>query len=243
MGTNCCVASGPRGLFTMPLTTVMTQKESLVVNFFNAGSYKVKTPKGQTLELVQETDYPINGVITLITNLSKAETFNVNIRIPQWSSKTTLQVNGKNIDTVQAGKFAEVTNAWKQGDKITLTLDMRGRIEQIAGTPSYQAIVRGPIVLARDSRMTGVADVDETITPVLTKDGYVPLEMVEPNNNKNIWMSFKTPSMVGSYRAEASGTPVSLTFCDYASAGNTYSEESRFRIWFPQLLDPAKKME
>jgi len=56
-------------------------------------------------------------------------------------------------------------------------------------------------------------------------------------------MSFKTLCMVGSYRAEASGTPVSLTFCDYASAGNTYSEESRFKIWFPQLLDPAKKME
>lgn len=56
-------------------------------------------------------------------------------------------------------------------------------------------------------------------------------------------MSFKTPCMVGSYRAEESGKPVSLTFCNYSSAGNTYTEESRFRIWFPQLLDPSKKGE
>lgn len=126
------------------------------------------------------------------------------------------------------------------GDKITLTVDMRGRIERIAGLPEYQAILRGPIVLARDKRMTGDADVDETITPLLTKDGFVPLEKVETNNNGNIWMSFKTHCLVGSYRAEASAKPVSLTFCDYSSAGNTYSEESRFRVWFPQLLDPTK---
>lgn len=243
MGTNCCVASGPRGLFTLPLTTVMTQKGGLAVNFFNPGSYKAKTPKGQIAELVQETDYPVNGTITFTLKLPKEETFNVNIRIPRWSSKTVLQVNEETVDDVQAGKYAEVKKAWKPGDKITLTLDMRGRIEQIAGTPSYQAIVRGPIVLARDSRMTGDADVDETVTPVLTKDGFVPLEMVEQGNSKNIWMSFKTPCMVGSYRAEASGKPISLTFCDYASAGNTYNEDSRFRVWFPQLLDPTKKLE
>jgi hypothetical protein len=39
------------------------------------------------------------------------------------------------------------------------------------------------------------------------------------------------------------GKPVSLTFCDYASAGNTYSKESRFRFGFHSLLDPAKKIE
>jgi len=64
---------------------------------------------------------------------------------------------------------------------------------------------------------------------------------VQANNKNNIWMSFKTPCIVGSYRAEESGKPVSLTFCNYSSAGNTYTEESRFRIWFPQLLDPSKK--
>jgi DUF1680 family protein len=224
MGTNCCVASGPRGLFTLPLSSVMTNKTGFAINFFNPGSYKVKTPKGQVAELVQETDYPINGTITFLLKLPKQETLDVNIRIPQWSSKTSLQVNGETVDNVQPGKYAEVSRLWKAGDKITLTLDMRGRIEEIAGTPSYQAILRGPIVLARDKRMTGDADVDETITPLLTKDGHVPLEMVQSSDNKDIWMSFKTPCMVGSYRAEASGKPVTLTFCDYASAGNTYNE-------------------
>lgn len=242
MGLNCCVASGPRGLFTLPLTTAMNNQEGITVNFFNPGSYKLKTPLKQTGEIIQETNYPVDGAITMVVNVRRQETFNLNIRIPEWSKQTTLMVNGKPIGNVQNGGFAEVKRTWRSGDKITLILDMRGRLESITGTPSYQAILRGPILLARDKRMTGEADVDETITPVLTKDGYVPLEMVETKSNGNIWMTFKTPCMVGSYRAEASGKPVSLTFCDYASAGNTYSEESRFRVWFPQLLDPRVKM-
>jgi DUF1680 family protein len=243
MGTNCCVASGPRGQFTLPLTTVMARRNGFTTNFFIPGSYKIKTPKGQTAELVQETLYPVNGTVNLSIRIPKQESFAVSIRIPEWSKQTTLTLNGENISGVQAGTYTEVKRLWKQGDKLVLTLDMRGRIEQIKGLPSYLAIVRGPIVLARDSRMTGATDIDEMITPVVEKDGYVPLEWVENPNNKNIWMSFKTPCLVGSYRAEEYAAPVLLTFCDYASAGNTYSENSRFRVWFPQLLDPTKKLE
>jgi DUF1680 family protein len=243
MGLNCCVASGPRGLFTLPHTTVMENNEGLTVNFFAPGSYKVTTPRKQTAELVQETDYPVNGTITMLVKMPKEENFDVNVRIPEWSKLTSITVNGETVDNVQPGKFAQIKRGWKTGDKIILNLDMRGRIESIAGLPVHQAIMRGPIVLARDKRMTGAADVDESITPLLTKDGYVPLETVSTNIKDKIWMTFKTPCMVGSYRAEASGKPVELSFCDYSSAGNTYSEDSRFRVWFPQLLDPRKKLQ
>jgi DUF1680 family protein len=46
MGLNCCVASGPRGLFTIPLTAVMSEKEGLRVNFFVEGTYHLQTPGG-----------------------------------------------------------------------------------------------------------------------------------------------------------------------------------------------------
>ncbi|WP_298298028.1 beta-L-arabinofuranosidase domain-containing protein, partial [Hydrotalea sp.] len=38
MGLNCCVASGPRGLFTLPLTTVMSDKKGVQINFFVSGT-------------------------------------------------------------------------------------------------------------------------------------------------------------------------------------------------------------
>lgn len=118
MGLNCCVASGPRGLFTLPLTTVMSQNDGLAVNFFTPGTYTVKTPKGQIAELVQETDYPVNDVIALSLKLQKPETFNVSIRIPAWSRNTTLTVNGETIGKIQPGKFADVKRTWKLAIKL-----------------------------------------------------------------------------------------------------------------------------
>lgn len=241
MGLNCCVASGPRGLFTIPLTTVMSGKDGLTVNFFNHGSYKVLTPKGQVAELVQQTTYPESGTVTILVNVPKPETFKISIRIPGWSSKTKLMVKGKDIGSLVPGQYKQINEEWTSNTKVTLTLDMRGRIEYIEGQPSYMAIVRGPIVLARDRRMEGSADIDETITPILTQDGFVPLEVVPSAGKEKVWMMFKAPCLVGSYREEASSKPISLSFCDYGSAGNTYNEQSRFRVWFPQLLDPSKK--
>ena len=34
MGINCCVASGPRGLFTLPSTMVMQTSQGVSINFF-----------------------------------------------------------------------------------------------------------------------------------------------------------------------------------------------------------------
>ena len=103
--------------------------------------------------------------------------------------------------------------------------------------PSWLAIQRGPVVLARDARLAGEADVDGTITPVFTEDGFVPLEIVKQNDKGNIWMSFSIPCLAGFWRLGENTKTVYL----YSSAGNTFSEASRYRIWFPQLLDVTGK--
>ncbi|MBD0352745.1 MAG: glycoside hydrolase family 127 protein, partial [Flavisolibacter sp.] len=107
MGLNCCVASGPRGLFTIPLTSVMRGKDGLTVNFFNPGSYKLTTPKGEPIELVQETEYPVNGIVTMRVNVQKPELFTIHIRIPQWSNVSTIKVNGEAVENVTPGAYTQ----------------------------------------------------------------------------------------------------------------------------------------
>jgi DUF1680 family protein len=240
MGLNCCVASGPRALFTLPMTVVMTDNEGITVNFFCEGSYEIKTPAGHSVELVQETDYPITGEIRIHIKLTNTEPFVVKIRIPAWSKQSRLIVNGQPVANVIAGEYASIARNWKTGDRIELEFDMRARLEKTVGQPSWLAIQRGPIVLARDNRMAALADVDETITPVLNEEGFVPAEMVG-KKERDIWMSFKIPCIVGSWRYGEAANAVYLTFCDYSSAGNTFSEASRYRIWFPQLIDVTEK--
>ena len=240
MGLNCCVASGPRGLFTLPLTMVMSRSDGIQVNFYAAGSGSLQTPGRQTARLVQTTDYPASGAISMVLEIPKAEEMTVRIRVPEWSISTTLTVNGETVEGAVAGQYTAIHRKWNNGDVINLILDMRGRVINQKGQPEYFAIVRGPVVLSRDARLPGL-NVDAFVSPVADKDGYINLEPVA-QKDPNIWMQYKALFIPESY-AEAGSQPVVLTLCDYASAGNTYNENSRFRTWFPLLVDPSIQTE
>ena len=165
MGLNCCVASGPRGLFTFPLTAVMSGKDGLQVNFFAEGTYTLQTPHQQKVEIIQETDYPVTGKIRLRVQLQKPENMSLLIRIPQWSKESTLMINGKPFKEVTPGEYVNIKRTWKVGDSVDLTLDMRGRVVRIGVLPESLAIVRGPVVLSRDARLSGPA-IESIIRPV-----------------------------------------------------------------------------
>jgi len=237
MGLNCCVASGPRGLFTLPLTAVMNEKDGISVNFFVDGSYHLLTPGGKPMEVIQQTDYPVSGSISIKMIAPKEEQIKVRIRIPIWSQQSILTINGQPVENIVPGKYAEISRVWKSGDVISLMVDMRGRIVHMGELPKNIAIVRGPIVLTRDARL-GNPHVDETIKPVLDKDGFVNLEPAGTNQD-GIWMKYKGSFMIESHK-EAENNPVDITFCDYASAGNTLDEHSWFRVWLQQSFDPRK---
>jgi DUF1680 family protein len=130
MGLNCCVASGPRGLFTLPLTTVMSEKDGATVNFFVDGNYHVQTPGKQAIDITQQTDYPVSGNISLKVSLTQNENFTLRVRIPSWSKQSVVTVNGENFNIVP-GQYAEIKSNWKTGDVVNLTLDMRARLDAI----------------------------------------------------------------------------------------------------------------
>ncbi|TCC99152.1 glycoside hydrolase family 127 protein [Pedobacter hiemivivus] len=235
MGLNCCVASGPRGLFTLPLTGVMSSTTGLQVNFFMPGTYQLRTPKGQAVELIQQTDYPVSGKVTFKINVKKPESFALGIRIPAWSKQNRILVNGKTIDGIVPGKYMEITRTWTSTDIISLELDMQGKLIYMGEKSEHFAIIRGPITLARDLRLGG-PNIDDALTPIADKDGFVDLQPVG-TSSEGFWMKFKTMFKTESHK-EGPNEPISVLLCDYASAGNTNTEASRFRVWLPKLIDP-----
>jgi DUF1680 family protein len=237
MDLNCCVASGPRALYTFPLTAVMMRSSGFQVNFFTAGKFNIITPSGQKATLIQQTDYPVSGEIVLQLAIPRSEEMTIYIRIPSWSRNSILKVNGESFDNTTPGTYAMISRTWSPGDSIRLVLDMRGRIVHSAKTPDCFAILRGPVVLARDARLPGLP-VETIIEPVTKDSDYLELLPVEIKNPA-VWMQFKAVCIPESYLEEGSD-PVYVHFCDYASAGNTWTDESHFRSWFPVLLDPSR---
>jgi DUF1680 family protein len=236
MGLNCCEASGPRGLFILPMHMVMEKQQGLQLNYYSDGSYQLKSPKGQQVTLTQHTDYPKSGTIEIVVEIPKEENMEIDVRVPLWSVNTKLSVNGAAIIGFKAGQYANIRRGWKTGDKITLELDMRGRVVQTGTTLQSTAIVRGPIVLARDARFEG-AGIAAVMKPVADKNGYINLTVTPNKVAGDVYLMFNANFIPESYTEAAKG-PVAITLCDYASAGNG-SDHSFFEVWSPQLFHPS----
>lgn len=255
--SSCCVANGPRGLLITPGWSVMKSKSGPVINLYSKGNWTQKLETGTELKITQETIYPEEKEILIRIDLSKPERFTISLRIPAWSKYTRLKVNNETY-ICEPGTYAQIKREWKNGDQIQLEMDLRGRIIRAPGSVNDLAVMRGPIVLALDNRMVRNENYNLWLMPqgtqwtfkdelgglkyVLPKpsltsdspDQYI--EMI-PSTSKpsNVWMAFEVPFLYR-YTHFFDHKQINLVMCDYASAGNQYSDKNLFRVWLPQPL-------
>ena len=237
MGLNCCNASGPRGLFTIPLTAIMTSDEGLNINFYIDGNYQLNTPKKNAITLKQHTDYPVSGRIDVSLEMKKAEKMTLAFRIPAWCQNAAVWVNSQPVNNVQSGNYLKINRNWQNGDKISIELDMKGILHYIGKNPVNVAITRGPVVLTRDERLSGPG-LEAIIEPIKDNNGYINLTP-KKSDNHDIWMIFSAKFLPEAY-TEYGAEPIEVELCDYASAGNTMKTYPFFKVWMPQLVDPRK---
>lgn len=237
MGLNCCNASGPRGLFTIPLTTVMTSNEGVNINFYIDGNYQATTPKKNAITVKQHTDYPASGKIDISLEMKKAENMTLALRIPSWNEKSTVLVNNQPVENAVSESYLKINRNWKNGDKISIEFEMKGKLHSIEKNPINVAITRGPVVLTRDERLSGPG-LEAVIAPIKNNNGDIELTL-KKSNNPDIWMLFSAKFLPEAY-TEYGAEPIEVELCDYASAGNTMTTYPFFKVWMPQLLDPRK---
>ena len=237
MGLNCCNASGPRGLFTIPLTAVMQSNEGATVNFFIDGEYEVMTPKKAIINLMQQTKYPVEGKVDIKLEMKKSETMTLAFRVPSWCEKVSVMVNGEAIQNTVAGGYLKINRLWKDNDSVSINFDLKAKLHRIGDREKYIAITRGPIVLTRDERLFG-PHLEAILTPLLNDQGTIELTPVN-KANPDIWMTFSARFSPESY-AEYNSQPIDIELCDYASAGNAKNLFPFFKVWLPQLYDPRK---
>jgi hypothetical protein len=115
-----------------------------------------------------------------------------------------------------------------RGDKIDIAFDMGGRIEGDPGKGKYFAIARGPLVFALDKRLCSEIAAS-SMDPVSVDLVANP----DAAKKAGVWQAFDATL------AAKDGTKQTLTICDFASAGNTWDENSMQRVWLPQPLNLA----
>ena len=217
----CCNLNGPTGLAYIPYVAVMEDGSGPVVNLYNAGSVNTRTPGGQPLHLTLDTEFPLSGKVVISISPEQKEKFTVKLRIPAWSKGTVLAVNGKRME-VTAGTYAAITRKWSKGDTVELTFDMACRlVDAPHGTDpagdNFRAVVRGPIVLARDENID--ARYAEPVKVQTRPDGTVDIRPVSPTLPATK-MEYLVPTDRGDIR-----------MVDYASVNGW--EGKRICTWLP----------
>ncbi len=231
VGTCCCPANAPRALLLTPAWAVMSETDGPVVNLYCPGKANVRLQSGNRVLLVQDTDYPTGNSVLLKVEPEKAEIFTLALRIPAWSEQNALLVNGeKSTIAVKPGKYARIHRKWVPGDTVELKLDLRGRVISEPTGKSFIALARGPIVLALDCRLCPVKPAT-ALKVKLSEDAHVTL-----TPNPQAAMKAGVRLAQNATFTTKDGTERTLTFCDYASAGNTWDEKSLYRVWLPQPL-------
>jgi DUF1680 family protein len=234
VGACCCPANAPRALLLTPAWAVMSDADGPVVNLYCPGTVEVRLRSGDPIRLVQETDYPAGDTVTFKVEPEKPETFTLALRIPTWSEKHLLLVNGEKAAVeVKPGAYARIHRKWVRGDTVKLKLDLRGRMIAEPTGKSFVALVRGPIVLALDSRLC----LEKPATPLEVKPSEDAHVVLTPNPQAAA--KFGVQMALDVTFTAKDGTEHTLTFCDYASAGNTWDDKSLYRVWLPQPLELA----
>jgi len=235
MHINCCNANGPRAFMMIPAFAVMRSGSDIYINVYGRNSTTIPMNPKNNVIVSQTGSYPVDEITEINIDPVKAESFTIGLRIPKWSANTVISVNGTEISDIEPGTYKKISRVWIKGDKIIIRFDFSGRVVTSNG---YQAIIRGPVVLARDARFID-GFIYEPAVISKDKEGRVNLKSSE-NKPENIWMSFTAPLVLGTDLEGDFRNPKEINFCDFASAGNTWGEDSRYRVWIPQTLNVMK---
>ena len=133
----CCVGNIPRTLLQLPTWMYTKSADSIYVNLFVGSTVSVGKVAGTDVQMVQVTDYPWSGKVSITVNPSAEKSFAVRIRVPNRSVSELyagspdssgiafISVNGRAISPPVEKGYAAITRAWKSGDRIGVVLPMK----------------------------------------------------------------------------------------------------------------------
>jgi len=184
----CCVGSGMENHAKYGEMIYAQRNNDLYVNLYIPSRLDWKE---KNIEVIQETNFPMEGNTSIRINPKKQTSFSLFIRKPSWlTAVPRVLINGKRDNNfLLTGDHIQIKRTWRKGDVVSLELPMEIHTEQLPDKSNYYSILYGPIVLgartgqedlrglqADDSRMGHIASGRQ----IPLRD--LPILVAEPNH-------------------------------------------------------------
>ncbi len=147
----CCPPNIARCVASLGVYGYSENETTLFADLYLGGT--VKTAKGTAIRC--ETAFPHGGAVRYTFCGAADLTFAV--RVPAWSRKTALSVNGEAVElrAVEKDGYAYLTRRWQEGDTVELTLDMTPRFvyadPRVAADSGKVAVRMGALIYCAES--------------------------------------------------------------------------------------------
>ena len=182
----CCVGNISRTLLMLPTWVYAKSADSVYVNLFIGSTITVENVGGTDVEMVQATDYPWGGKVSITVNPKVRMNFSLKIRVPDRNVSslyrstpdangiTSLAVNGAVVKPVIDKGYAVITRQWKAGDRVDLVLPMK--VQRVHTATDQIAADRNKVALRYGPLMYNIEKVDQDIGKTLSSEAELTAE-------------------------------------------------------------------
>jgi hypothetical protein len=152
--TTCCPPNLERTFASLPGYMYSTSEDGVYVHLYDNSEMDWHLHDGSGLKIQQKTNYPWNGDIAMTVSPATPKEFTVYVRIPGWSVKNTVKVNGKPLSGIKRGEYFAIRRRWSANDKVEVSFDMTTHL--LKANPAVNedrgrvAFQRGPIVFCME---------------------------------------------------------------------------------------------
>jgi DUF1680 family protein len=166
----CCVGNIPRILLMIPTWTYVKSEDGIYVNLYIGSTIKVEKVAGTDVSMVQKTDYPWSGNVTITVNPKVSKEFTLYVRVPNRSTSDlytclpqvgglqSLTVNGKPVKAKAESGYIPVKRTWNAGDQVEIRMPMQ--VQTITADPNIVAD-RGKVALKYGPLIYNVEEADQ----------------------------------------------------------------------------------
>lgn len=218
---NCCSVNGPRGLGMLSEWAVARKADGLAIHYFGPMTCRTSTAEGTPATVRVESDYPRESKVVLRVDAGGRE-IPIFVRVPEWSTATRAEMDGREWKEVRPGEYLAVRRAWTGAERLEIEFDFRLRAEvgdrQSAGKVS---VYRGPILLAYDQKDNPF---DAEAIPALAPSSLEKPELLAADSSSRDWFA-----PIVRVRVKGEGGR-ELVLRDYATAG---AWGTQYRSWLP----------
>ncbi len=234
MHHNCCNANGPRGWLAVLDSFLTAEGDGMTLNFFISGRARVTIPAlGETASFKLYTRYPCDGDVEIEYH-GKPLRFTLKVRIPAFAEGAAVKVNGEALPLPAAGTYCTIAREWRECDRVELMLPLTVRVHRLH---DHVAFTRGPVCLARDTRFAD-GDIHDEIRVGAIGDALLASFARVKTPDPTMMLAVAAPLPAGSHTEDLDNgvLPDVIRFTDYASAGNLWRPDNRYRVWLPELI-------